>query len=719
MKFKHFETESGKTIKTAQFDGYEVAGRLLEGMMFQVDIQDDGTMMVYIKPQYQDFFDQFNTEKWLKVAKEYAENSDILVDPISGESCWAVSDEVNTSVQNPGIVIKTSTIDEILNSKKNVDNLDKVSKSLDLDGYAILDEENKTDEETEEVKEPVIGKYKPKRKFLNFITGLRGKIRLLNNVAFIKGEKLSGMLEGAFFKITICDEGTINFEEMDTTFSSPEMIQRFIDDIDALDVTGYTQKFVVSSLEFQDEDGKLCYLEVEHKKPIDMLFSIFDEENQKQTDVSESGMSILNALFSSETTDENQREFEGESDEEIIESIPEIKETESQRYMRESFEKMNAEKVEELKTRIEKTEKELSKLKMDIKQAESKITSSSDDLRVLNTRLVSLQPKEPSIGYDFFVSTENKTGIDPDENLVAVVEKIAPILKLNTPVVIDMLTKGYYTIKIQKQGQVDELKSIDREIYQKINKIDILGKITMISPTEFEYRGDMTWHQLVDKMIRMGFEQNPEFDKVSGSNSYESKEEEKTEDMIAMKQDILKMAEEIGIKTDAEQHLKDIESKSEFKKLVTFDTPTDIVIYGNYDDVGTKFMITDDETSFDLYLDGEEKMTLSSSGFGGVMTLDEYKKLFSQIGDEMSEWGIVEGVIVPNFQGTIGIAAMNDGNEIVTDFDLSDYIEHQGEYSYRYVMVNIPGKHQIFKLNEDLSLPLAVIRDMKIETIIK
>jgi len=252
---------------------------------------------------------------------------------------------------------------------------------------------------------------------------------------------------------------------------------------------------------------------------------MFDEEKSKK--VTETGMSILDALFSSETDEELQREFEGESDEEIqSDRESETKESESKRMMRESFEKMNADKVDELKNRIEKTEKEISKLKMDVKQAESKITSSSDDLKVLNTRLESLQPKDSPIGYDFFVSTENKTGIEPDENLMAVVEKIAPIMKLNTPVVIDMLTKGYYSIKIQKQNQSEEDKTIDKEVYQKIMKIDLMGKVDMTSPTEFEYRGDMTWHQLVDKMIRMGFEQNPEFDKVSGSNSYESKEDE-------------------------------------------------------------------------------------------------------------------------------------------------------------------------------------------------
>jgi hypothetical protein len=609
-----------------------------------------------------------------------------------------------------------------------------------------MDTENINVEVNETSKETVIGNYKPKRKFLNFVTGLKGRIRLLSDYAFIRGEQLSGMLEGVIFKVTICDEGTINFEEVDTNQTTPDMIQRFIDEIDARDVTGYTQKFVVSSLDFYDDDAKPCYLEVEHKKPIDMLFSLFDEEKSKK--VTETGMSILDALFSSETDEELAREFEGESDEEIQkESEPEVVENEAQKMMRDAFEKMNAEKVQELKNRIEKTEKEISKLRIDVKQAESKITSSNEDLKVLNTRLDSLSPKKDSpIGYDFFVSTENKTGIEPDENLVSVVEKIAPLLKLNTPVVIDMLTKGYYTIKVQKQGLEEDKNKLDKEIYQKIQKIDVMGKVIMIGTCEFEYRGDMTWHQLVDKMIRMGFDQNPDFDKECGSNSYETKEDEKDEtnntDMNDMKSAIMKMAEDLekggvkGMVDLAESNIKSIEENTEtkFKELATFDTPTDIVIIGNRDEDANEivdFMVTDDETGFDLYVDGKEKMSMMSSGFGSVMTLDEYKKLYSLKGKDMAEYlpakssarfrgleCIVEGIIITGFVGKIEIGAKLDDGSISTDFDVTDYIQHQFD-DYCDVIVNITGNPQIFKLNEDLSLPTAILRDIKIDKIIK
>jgi hypothetical protein len=52
------------------------------------------------------------------------------------------------------------------------------------------------------------------------------------------------MLEGVIFKITICDEGTIDFEEVDTNISDKAMRQRLIDDIDSNDVTGYTQSLL-------------------------------------------------------------------------------------------------------------------------------------------------------------------------------------------------------------------------------------------------------------------------------------------------------------------------------------------------------------------------------------------------------------------------------------------------------------------------------------------
>lgn len=162
-------------------------------------------------------------------------------------------------------------------------------------------QEDIQNENVEEVRtEPIIGNFKPKRKFLNFVSAVNGaRVRFIRDVAFIKGEKLSGVLEGVIFKVTICDEGTIKFEEQKgSNLTDESMIKRLIADIDDKDVTGYAQKFVVAGLEFNDINGDRCYLEVEHDKPINKLKSLFEEEDEK-VEVSQKSLSLLDDLFGS------------------------------------------------------------------------------------------------------------------------------------------------------------------------------------------------------------------------------------------------------------------------------------------------------------------------------------------------------------------------------------------------------------------------------------
>jgi hypothetical protein len=388
----------------------------------------------------------------------------------------------------------------------------------------MTEQENKT----EEVKEPIIGEFKPKRKFLNFVSAVNGaKIRFIRDVAFLKGSKLSGMLEDVVFKITICDEGTINFEEVDTNLCDNAMIKRFITEFDETPTTGYAQKFVLSGFEFTDVDNKRCYLEVEEKKPIDKLKSLFDKP-----EVSEKGLSILDQLFGSdeeeslseilfksETDEELKRELEGESDEEI--------KSESLSYMEESFRKMNEGKVIELKSRIEDKQKEISQCNREISQSEKKLKESTEQLGVLETRLETMSPGDEPNGFVFYVSEEQKNELGLDETTKAIADKIADLMSLKKDVLFDYLTGGFYKIKIAKKDDITNQDfQLDKEAYEKISTLDVTGKMTVVDGS-FEYRGTLNWHQLVSKMLRKGFEQYPDFDKLCQSNSYESKEEVK------------------------------------------------------------------------------------------------------------------------------------------------------------------------------------------------
>jgi len=399
---------------------------------------------------------------------------------------------------------------------------------------------------TEEVKQPLVGKFKPKRKFLNFVSAVNGaRIRFIRDVAFLKGEKLSGVLEGAIFKVTICDEGAINFEEQQgTNLSDESMIKRLIEEIDEKDVTGYVQKFVVSGLEFNDIDGKLCYLEVEHQKPIDKLKSLFDEE--EKLEVSEKGLSLLDDLFGTsedEDFDEDHALSEvmnsmiDDLSEEDLKTIVEtcenapapnekLKEA-AETYMEKQFRLMNEEKITELEYRIEETQKEIIRYQSDAKMAQKKMDEKSESLKVLETRLESMKSGDEPNGYVFYVSEEIKDMDGLDETEAKVATKIAGIMKLKIDVLMEILTGCYYKIKIAKKDDITNQEfELEKEIYQKIMSLDIEGKISIVDG-DFQYRGKLNWHQLVGKMIRMGFEQEPEFDKLCQSNSYESKEEER------------------------------------------------------------------------------------------------------------------------------------------------------------------------------------------------
>lgn len=560
-------------------------------------------------------------------------------------------------------------------------------------------------------KEKTVGKFHPKRKFLNFIQGRKGGVRFHTDTAFIKSEELTGVIEGAIFKITICDEG-INFEEVDTNLTDDNMIQRFIDDIDSHDVTGYMQKYVTYGFDFRDKDNNKLYLEVDYKKPIDQLFSLLDnlkeekdtmEENTKEINISNNALSILDSLFDEPSTETKESEIVPDK----VESSEEVKETYAQQMMRESFEKMNQEKIDELSDRIEKKEKDISKYKIDIRQNEANLKTASEDIQVLYSRLDSLKPSEDPNGFVFYVSPENKSGISADQNVIDVVEKIAPLLKLKKDVVIDFLTKGFYTIKIAKNDDIEsENVEITKEIAKKIQSIDILGKISMVGSNVFEYRGELSWHKLVDKMIRLGFEQSPEYDKFCGSPSYDSEFKDETPIEIADNQEVV-----------------DIETKKESTNFIgqtvrEITEPTTLVVIGEGDWQSNEIQITDDETSFELYVGDKEYDTFGSMGFITIVTLEEYKEFYEKNKDNYVDMGgLIEGFVLPNFTGKIEVSAKLYGGGFSNKFDISDYIEHQVDDSS--VILRVAEGTVISKLNDDLSLPIDILRDIKIEKIIE
>ena len=712
-KVKYFETEDGRQLKTAQFDGYDINDRTFEGLMFQVDVNEDGTLTVYVKKEDEDFFSDFNEAKWLKIATEYAYNCDSYSDPKTGEDCWLTFDVQETTSTNttatPIVVTTGRPVAMSSGIPAMKSSIQDIAEKLGLGKVTYTDEgiviADKEETETEvEVKEPVIGEFKPKRKFISFVSAVAGKkIRLIRETAFIKGESLSGTLEGAEFKVTICDEGTIDFSEVEgTNLSDTAMRQRLIDDIDAIDVTGYAQKFIVAGLEFEDQDGYKCFLEVDYVKPYDKLMALFQEEADKSEveetpELSEKGLNFLDMLLSGDEAEV----------EPVVEPVKE------ETYLEKQFRLMNESKVTELKERIEKTEGDIKRYTNEAKHAEANASKACNDLEILETRLESLVPNATPNGYAFLVSDEQTNDITLDANAEKLVDKISSLLKLKRDKLVKYLTEGYYKISIAKKDNFED-KKVTREIYQLIQSVDLLGKFTILSDGEFEYRGKLNWHQLTAKMLKKGFEQEPEFDKVAGSNSYEVK----TEREIISDNGGFVLIGEKSVPSSQPTTQREVTKKvenPEFKQktLRTFDKPETIVVIGD----GDEFQITDDESGFDLYVGGEYEHGICCFGFGSVMTLNEYKN-WRQNNDYEDSIDMIDAYLIPGFVGTIGISAKLDDGSYSNEFDLNDYICHQFE-DYVDVIINFPEGTELYEIkNHDLSTVTAALRDDKIATVL-
>ena len=83
-KFKGFDYEDGRIVKVAYFDGKDIGDRILEEVMFKVEVQDDGTLNVSVVPSSAEYFSTLNEQKWLKAALEFAEGNDVFCETEKG-----------------------------------------------------------------------------------------------------------------------------------------------------------------------------------------------------------------------------------------------------------------------------------------------------------------------------------------------------------------------------------------------------------------------------------------------------------------------------------------------------------------------------------------------------------------------------------------------------------------------------------------------------------
>ena len=168
------------------------------------------------------------------------------------------------------------------------------------------------------------------------------------------------------------------------------------------------------------------------------------------------------------------------------------------------------------------------KYSFQISSIEKNLEEAKNDLKVIEGRIDDLQPIDPPNGYYFNVSEKKNETVILEPQIESIIkDKVSKIKGINAEAFMKLFTSGEYHIKIAKKidsgfEMVEDYKDVPTDILEKLSTLDL-----SIDEGKMIFMGEMAWGEIVNKMIKIGFEQNPDFDKLCGSNSYTSTDETK------------------------------------------------------------------------------------------------------------------------------------------------------------------------------------------------
>lgn len=402
---------------------------------------------------------------------------------------------------------------------------------------------------TKKEKKKTTGDFKTRIKFLEFVGG-KGYLNFLADEATIEGKYLVGLgMENTIFKLKIYSDGSVDFDEVDTKTTTKEQRQRLLQIVEDQTLSSYRNRTVINELPFMSvqkvkEKTVPLYLAVEYTKPIEKLGSLLDEE----VDISEEAMTNLNDLLNSWFDDENfVKEIEYTTEDpsglDIYESsksmndyissldnqnespIMEHHDININSLVKESFSKMKQEKLNELKSKKSQTENQIDKIGTQISSLEKSLMGAQNDLKLIQDRIDDIQPIDEPNGFYFFVSERCNENVELQPEMDALIrDKVSKVKHINVENFMKLFTNGEYHISLSKVIEdgfevIENIADLPDDILKKLSSINLV-----LEDDKLVYSGDLAWGEIVNKMIKMGFLQNPDFDKECGSNSYSSKE---------------------------------------------------------------------------------------------------------------------------------------------------------------------------------------------------
>jgi len=363
-----------------------------------------------------------------------------------------------------------------------------------------------------EVEEKKIGKIKPSKKIAQFTAKALG-INFIAKEATIEGRYISGLgLDDVVFKLTICDDDTIDFEEIsDTNKTDFETRKRYIEDILNSDTVPYNKLSVfpdykfVSVEKFSNRNIEL-YLAQELVKPIDRLRELSNFDN-----LSESTLSKLDSLL---FDDEPQ---EVDELQELVNSLKSRNEPQAEveidtpvsrsNYMEEAAKKAKELKLQELKSKLETTEDRINKERFALNSLEKIIDGLEADYKLTQARIDAMTTEITLNGYSFYISPATESKLEIDQSFAAkLLEKLPK--NINGKALLRLFEESKYVFHLEKDGvEIEKHQDLPLEIKDALKGKGLSVQLGNSQADKDKYiiSSSEDWHDIIKSFEKAGF----------------------------------------------------------------------------------------------------------------------------------------------------------------------------------------------------------------------
>jgi hypothetical protein len=176
---------------------------------------------------------------------------------------------------------------------------------------------------------------------------------------------------------------------------------------------------------------------------------------------------------------------------------------------------MKEEKLQELTTNQRKVEDEIRKHSFQLETSKKLLQDAESTLKLLEDRIQDLKPPMVNNGIYFSVSERQNEEVILDTETEELIRRtVSKVKSINTENFMNLFKEGEFHIYLSIKNdddftKVTELDGLSEEVLENLSKMELV-----FDEGKFIYSGEFKWGDIVNKMVKMGFQQDSDFDEI-------------------------------------------------------------------------------------------------------------------------------------------------------------------------------------------------------------